>query len=235
MSLSRVGGASDGGVDLQGWWWLPALSSPQHEQVSPPTQDSHLFASPPARRRLRVLAQCKAHAKKMGPHAVREMEGVLHQYQYKARPNDPSHSSHLRNTEDQDPYADNNNNEGESAVALLISQSPFTRQTILRTMSSSVPFLLLHLPEQEHGPALGTPRFPMLENNKPGDGGIGTAVWNAALAGPQGPLGGEYEVRWVRTPTEAANKIVGHPSLCRHGQPVESLVPPSVVSKHYQE
>ena len=25
MSLTRVGGKSDGGVDLLGWWWLPEV------------------------------------------------------------------------------------------------------------------------------------------------------------------------------------------------------------------
>ncbi|KAJ7434749.1 hypothetical protein B0H11DRAFT_2164585 [Mycena galericulata] len=51
MSLRRVGGKSDGGIDLMGWW-----------------------------RRLRVLAQCKAEKKKASPNYVREMEGVLHRY-----------------------------------------------------------------------------------------------------------------------------------------------------------
>lgn len=27
MSLNRVGGKADGGVDLLGWWWLPEAGS----------------------------------------------------------------------------------------------------------------------------------------------------------------------------------------------------------------
>src|ERR1700733_5325925 len=58
MSLRRVGGKSDGGIDLLGWWWLP------------PTDPS---ASEVMRRRIRVIAQCKAEKKKIGPKYVREM------------------------------------------------------------------------------------------------------------------------------------------------------------------
>ena len=66
MSLNRVGGKSDGGVDLQGWWWLPSAPS--------------AFTDPTHRRRVRVFAQCKAEKKKIGPNYIREMEGVLHRY-----------------------------------------------------------------------------------------------------------------------------------------------------------
>lgn len=220
MSLSRVGGAFDGGVDLQGWWWLPALSPPHSHNASPLVQDSCPSNAGPAHRRLRVLAQCKAHAKKTGPNAVREMEGVLYQYRVRSGDSLPS----VCDTED--PHVENNG--WENAVALLISQSPFTRQTILRTMSSTVPFLLLHLPEC--APFTDISHLPISEDQT-GDRNIGTAVWNAALAGPQGPLGGEYEVRWVRSPTDVASGIVGHPSLWRNGQPLGNLVPPSMVTK----
>ena len=33
------------------------------------------------RRRIKVIAQCKAEKKKLGPKYVRELEGVLHHYQ----------------------------------------------------------------------------------------------------------------------------------------------------------
>ncbi len=51
MSLTRIGGKGDGGVDLRGWWTLP-------------------------HHRLRVLAQCKAEKAKVGPRVVRELEGT---------------------------------------------------------------------------------------------------------------------------------------------------------------
>lgn len=66
MSLNRVGGKSDGGIDLRGWWWLPF------------TQNA--FNDPTHRQRVRVFAQCKAEKKKIGPKYIREMEGVLHRH-----------------------------------------------------------------------------------------------------------------------------------------------------------
>ncbi|KAF9220747.1 hypothetical protein BS17DRAFT_738772, partial [Gyrodon lividus] len=62
MSLRRVGGKSDGGIDLVGC----ALPDPDGLP----------------RRRLRVLAQCKAEKKKFGPNYVREMEGDSDAYSY---------------------------------------------------------------------------------------------------------------------------------------------------------
>jgi hypothetical protein len=88
MSLNRIGGKGDGGVDLRGWWYLPRSG---RSELSPTTrqgrgrihidiestrssqQDSR---STPIGRRLRVLAQCKAEKLKAGPRLIREMEGV---------------------------------------------------------------------------------------------------------------------------------------------------------------
>lgn len=66
MSLNRVGGKSDGGIDLQGWWWLPFAPN--------------AFTDTIHRRRVRVFAQCKAEKRKVGPKYIREMEGVLHRH-----------------------------------------------------------------------------------------------------------------------------------------------------------
>ena len=52
LSLVRVGGASDYGIDLLGTWRLPSAAEP-----------------------LRALVQCKAGA--IGPHVVRELEGAF--------------------------------------------------------------------------------------------------------------------------------------------------------------
>lgn len=54
ISLKRVGGRSDYGIDLMGTWDLPAV--PLH---------------------LKALIQCKAHATKPSPSEVRELEGAL--------------------------------------------------------------------------------------------------------------------------------------------------------------
>lgn len=61
MSLTQVGGAGDGGVDLRGWWTVPKLGSTSMSEG----------------RRLRVLGQCKAERKALGPRTVRELEGVM--------------------------------------------------------------------------------------------------------------------------------------------------------------
>lgn len=67
MSLRRTGGKADGGVDLQGWWWLPA------DEVTP---HNHLNGH----KRFRILAQCKRETKKIAPKYVRELEGVLYRH-----------------------------------------------------------------------------------------------------------------------------------------------------------
>ncbi|KAJ7145396.1 hypothetical protein C8R43DRAFT_1088735 [Mycena crocata] len=191
MSLRRVGGKSDGGVDLMGWWWLPPSDmEPPHDQKAP---DSNSDSSP-KRRRLRVLAQCKAEKKKAGPHYVREMEGVLHRYM----------------------SLTNSSSSGASQyplVALLVSESPFTKSTILRAQSSPVPFFLLHIP-----PLLDpreTEEVPDEETNK-----IGTAVWNPALAGVRGLLEGKIEARWERSLSGA-----GRPGLWWSGKRLKSWTP----------
>lgn len=54
MSLKRIGGASDYGIDLLGTWSLPSVSQP-----------------------LKVLIQCKALARKVEPSQARELEGAF--------------------------------------------------------------------------------------------------------------------------------------------------------------
>jgi hypothetical protein len=61
MDLAQVGGANDGGVDLRGWWTIPSREGQAKSGL----------------RRLRVVAQCKAESKPLGPRAVRELEGVM--------------------------------------------------------------------------------------------------------------------------------------------------------------
>ena len=54
MSLKRIGGASDYGIDLLGTWALPSLPQP-----------------------LKVIIQCKAFARKVEPSQARELEGAF--------------------------------------------------------------------------------------------------------------------------------------------------------------
>ncbi|KAJ7592976.1 hypothetical protein C8J56DRAFT_929990 [Mycena floridula] len=182
MSLTRVGGKSDGGIDLLGWWWLPEL-----QRATEPLQ----------RKRIRILAQCKAEKRKMGPHYVREMEGVLYRYMSK------SDSEHA------DP-----------TVALLLSQSAFTKETLLRANSSPVPMFLLHIPiAAEPIPTEGQDELPA--------GHFGSAVWNAALGSEKGLLKGQVEARW-EWPQDGNG--IGRPGLWFQGKRLGNFSP-SEVSK----
>ncbi|CAL1709073.1 unnamed protein product [Somion occarium] len=157
MSLRRVGGREDGGVDLQGWWWVPAsgngtrrgesgLGGKTSEDESGTSgreggSESHDMLN--ERTRIRVIAQCKMEKKKIGPKYIREMEGVLHRHLLLSP--SPSQSHH-----DIPPMPTNHERERERErepiVGLFISSSPFTKSALLRVHSSPIPFMLLHLP-----------------------------------------------------------------------------------------
>lgn len=162
MSLKQVGGKEDGGIDLIGWWWLPEISS-----RGTGTSGTISLAR---RRRIRVIGQCKAEKKKMGPNYFRELEGVLYRY--------------MTNPVDRKKYFEphDGGSQGLPVVALLISQSPFTKTTIINANSSRIPSILLHLPGDTETAQLGT-------------------AWvNPALSGSEGLLGGRMELRWERNP-----------------------------------
>lgn len=72
MDLKQVGGAGDGGVDLRGWWNVPSPEPSDGGRSSSSSSESSSMV-----RRLRVLGQCKAERKALGPRAVRELEGVM--------------------------------------------------------------------------------------------------------------------------------------------------------------
>lgn len=165
MALTRVGGKEDGGVDLLGWWWLP------HDDMT--------------RTRLRVVAQCKAEQKKMGPAYVRELEGVL----FRFMASDPA-----------------------PVVALLISQSAFTKSTILRAQSSPIPFLLLHLPVVEP--------LETEVHKEDAPGALGAALCNPALM-KLPSLHGRMEIRWERR----LEGLGGRPALWWKGERLSSQIP----------
>ncbi|KAL7425036.1 hypothetical protein Q5752_000724 [Cryptotrichosporon argae] len=77
-------------------------------------------ASTKGLRRVRVVGQCKAERTRLGPRAVRELEGVM---------------AHLR------PLP-----RTQTAIAVLLSQSGFTQAAMLHASRSGAPMLLLHLP-----------------------------------------------------------------------------------------
>ena len=108
MDIYRTGGAHDQGMDLCGWW-------------SP-----HAIGEPRAHERIRVIAQCKAESRALGPSVVREMEGTL-----------------LRATWEATTTA---------TVGVLASHSGFSKQAKVYMRSSRLPLLFLHLAPQDQEP-----------------------------------------------------------------------------------
>ena len=218
MSLRRVGGRNDGGVDLQGWWWVP-------ETILYKEHDAHVredigvsVGIDPSRRRrtrIRVLAQCKAEKKKLGPGHVREMEGTLHRYI-------TSTSVHADGTERSSSSA-----VLQRAVALLVSSSEFTKAAVLSAQSSSLPLLLIHVPSVSNHPAHLDEGFQI--------GEVGSAIWNPALGGSKGLFSGQIELLWERnlvsTTAERQDSVSGRPVLWYRGERLESWAQPLLGSE----
>ncbi|KIY69125.1 hypothetical protein CYLTODRAFT_350240 [Cylindrobasidium torrendii FP15055 ss-10] len=123
-------------------------------------------------RRLRVLAQCKAEKKKSSPKYVREMEGVSMVYNAGVR--SPLNDTSVDEEEESSPKG--------SVVALLLSESPFTKSTILRALKSPIPLMLLHVPPvlavDGNEPVVASVSEPTFER---ADLVLGGVVWNPAM------------------------------------------------------
>jgi hypothetical protein len=188
MSLQRMGGKSDGGIDLMGFWWLPNLGS----------------TSGRSRACFRVIAQCKAHKRALGPTHVREMEGVYYQFK--------EHSRRFPSTLQKEGPCEGKLDSADQPlsppqlpmVALLVSESQFTTSSHQRAQSSLVPFLLIHIPLSP-----SPPDHAGQEENK-----IGSITWNPALGGTHGLLKGRMELRWERS----LRGSVGRPGLWLDGK-----------------
>ncbi|KAF8632884.1 hypothetical protein AX17_004730 [Amanita inopinata Kibby_2008] len=219
MSLQRVGGREDGGIDLQGWWWLPEVPS----ESSKESVISGHVEQPEFRRRLRVLAQCKAEKKKASPKYVRELEGVMLRYiALSPRTNDDLSQKALSMSSSEDlPKLSH-----YPLVALLVSESPFTKSTLLRAHSSPLPFLLLHIPplpetREKVSPDVGEVNQELVRQSPDENNGIGSAFWNPALAGSRGVLGAEMEIRWERS----LDGECGRPSMWWRNRKLKSWIP----------
>lgn len=207
MSLQHVGGKSDGGIDLQGWWWVPTTTATEVEAKSE--------AMMLPRKRIRVFAQCKAEKKKLGPHYVRELEGVLYRHQYRAWT--PS-------TVPQSPEEEERVEERKAdIVGVLISESPFTKSALVHANSSIVPFLLLHIPRLSSLPDPDS--FSHLHLSEK-ESELGSIVFNHALSSSGGPLRGQIEARWERS---SLRESEGRPGLWWKGRRIPSWVPQSEV------
>ncbi|TFK67590.1 hypothetical protein BDN72DRAFT_770577 [Pluteus cervinus] len=200
MTLRRTGGKSDRGIDLQGWWWLP--------------QSHSNFQYPKSR--IRVFAQCKAEKKRLGPKYIREMEGAVSRYLpwIKSPPLQPPPN-------EADEWSEVESDKVSPLVAMVISESPFTKEALLCVHSSPIPFLLTHIPpilgDAEKGLHLDrnginrTPSPDLVSDHQTGYP-FGGVYCNQALVGRSGILGGQMDVRWVRSLDGS-----GRPSLWFHG------------------
>ncbi|RDX54625.1 hypothetical protein OH76DRAFT_1469297 [Lentinus brumalis] len=209
MSLRRVGGSGDGGIDLQGWWWLPRECLDDEHPAGAPADS----ATPATRLAIRVLAQCKAEAKKAGPRHIREFEGTILR-----------HSAYLTANESvAGPGASSRN----AVVGLFASTSPFTKASLLQAYSSPIPLALLHLPEPPDSEepisperSLGdvaAPEVPVLGSD---DALTGTLVFNPALSGAGGLLRGRIEPRWERS----MDGMMGRPGIWSDGRRLDSWI-----------
>ncbi|KAJ3782427.1 hypothetical protein GGU10DRAFT_363920 [Lentinula aff. detonsa] len=240
MVLQRVGGKEDGGVDLNGWWWLPDVAKDTAALQSPDIlSPNDARTKDPSLQRIRVIAQCKAEKKKIGPKYVRELEGVA--WRYMALEKDT-----LRNPSHESDGVSNNEASKETTpiVAVFLSESPFTKSTVLRAMSSQVPFLLIYVP-----PLAGTkpdpenPSESEEEIDSPSVLSPGSCIYNPALGASGGLFKGELEVRWCwslptsnpqpslkqpsETDTHSSQSLIhGAPALLFRGRRLRGWVPP---------
>ncbi|KAG8902249.1 hypothetical protein FRB99_004707 [Tulasnella sp. 403] len=151
MSLIAVAGRGDGGIDLQGYWYLPFVTPPPSLGGSTANTGKMVTSSTAStvtgtalstlmpRRKIRVVAQCKAEKRAVFPKYVRELEGALSR-----RIHDQQQLHAAQNVL---PVAtDTLHEDPPTTVAFLISESPFSLSTIDHAMSSHLPLVLLHLP-----------------------------------------------------------------------------------------
>ncbi|KAG8959328.1 hypothetical protein FRC03_008112 [Tulasnella sp. 419] len=210
MSLMSVGGKADGGVDLVGWWWLPYSFK---QSVAGHSELNSVKGTIP-RRRLRVVAQCKAEEKKISPKYVRELEGVSFRYSHLGS------MGHLPTAfEEMNQMSTQDSPRGTPVIALLLSSSPFSKSAIMRAQSSPLPIMLMHLPTPEQAHAGGESRDQI----------EGTAMLNPALASEGGLLDGALEIRWERrisqSPSISADDSLGRLAIWWEGKRLKPWTP----------
>jgi hypothetical protein len=138
--INAQGTASDKHKLYRGTWRLHADEGLGSAGKAPPHE------------RLRVIVQCKAEAKKLGPVVLRELEGALHrQEQERRRVFEQSGSRHMN----------------EAGIGVLCSSAGFSKQTLVRALGSSQALLLVHL--ENAADPMASPTCV-------------AAVWNAPLA-----------------------------------------------------
>ena len=173
----------------------------------------------------------------MGPGYIRELEGVVYKFLAESSRARGPHPATVPAVAAAEEVSRPCEEPSTPVVALLISQSPFTRASLLAAQSSTVPLYLFHLPPPDppHSPREPSSRDadsgPHASSETPPltEGAIGTAFWNAALASTRGILGGEMELRWERTLPEPNAGLFGlgrgRPALWWKGQRLANWVP----------
>jgi hypothetical protein len=168
----------------------------------------------------------------MGPAYLRELEGVV--YRYAAATTGILHPSESESPRVPQAMVLNDNPAAAKEpppIALLVSESAFTRRCLLEAHASPLPFLLVHLPRYPPSTRTRTSR-----SGSGGAGGgssdaIGAIYGNPALLSPNGVLGGELEIRWERGGSDVPSSGMlgdagaGRPRLWWQGQPLPSWIP----------
>jgi len=217
MALHRVGGARDGGIDLTGWWDLPSYTRDEtSESASVPN-------------RLRVIAQCKAEKGKVGPRYIREIEGVAAGLVLQSSAGYPPGGAEPRALSDIHGRVYTVEEVQRSpVVALLVSQSPFTKEAYLRAVKSPVPLMLVELgfgPEVDSEFGVGLPELAGEAKEWLGPKSI---MANPSLiSSDNGVLRGQLEVRTEKGFVEQLG-LLERPCVWWMGQRLSDLArPPS--------
>ena len=186
----------------------------------------------------------------MGPGYLRELEGVVYRHAAASLRLSPFESSPPRihaassgsnsnsNEDDDDPSSRTSTPITTAAtaqaqeplppppVALLVSESAFTRNCLLAAHASPLPFLLVHLPSQSSN-----------SSSSSSSSAIGAVFGNPALVSAKGVLGGELEIRWEHggsvplsassLSSSSSSGVLGSgcPRLWWQGQPLPSWTP----------
>ncbi|GAB1522406.1 hypothetical protein RhiXN_08343 [Rhizoctonia solani] len=201
MTLTRVGGPGDGGVDLQGWWWIPRQAA-KHD-----TNDQ--------RRGIRVIASCKALKSKLGPVHLRELEGaaLVQQHSLAETSTTGIHTSEL--------VAVMISLSGFTPASIkkaMASPIPF----LLMHLPPHEPLPIPSTKQDEE--ATQTHSAPTSSESSSSSDSIGSMIWNPKLGGTNGLLGGCMEVRWALSQRQRQDEA-GRPVLYWKGKKLEHWVP----------
>lgn len=140
LSLIRVGGKNDRGVDLRGWWELPQLSplkisASSAQRISSSKQKAEVEEIR-RRKRWSVIVQCKAESKAVGPGVVRELEGTVG---FEVMDKDTISGRVIAEVEGEPKRIKS------QTVGILVSQGGFSKEALLRAAASALPLSLIEL------------------------------------------------------------------------------------------